>query len=384
MRASFRIGRIAGIDIGVHTSWILAFILIVWSLAVGFFPSQYRGWSQGAYWTAGIISALLLFVSVLLHELAHSLVARSRGMNVSSITLFIFGGVSNLEEEPRKPMAEFVMAIVGPLTSLVLSGVFWVLAGLLGSGDSIPVAVVNYLWTINLLLAVFNLIPGFPLDGGRVLRSIVWGATKNLNTATNVAAGAGQFVGWGFIVIGLYYVFTGNFLSGLWIAFIGWFLNGAADASRREVSMREYLHGVRVKDVMDPSPACTSPETPVNDVVQDIFFQRGFRAAPVCNDDVVMGIVTITDVKKLPQNRWTDTPVSEIMTRQPLYSVNLDDDLSSALRLLARHELNQLVVLDKGRLAGLLNRAHVIRYLQLSQELKMPPRRGTPTRSSNR
>lgn len=383
MRASFRIGRVAGIDIGVHSSWILAFFLITWSLAVGFFPTTYKGWNSSAYWTAGIIAALLLFASVLLHELAHSLVARSRGMAVSSITLFIFGGVSNLQEEPRQPMSEFVMAIVGPLTSLVLGGVFWVLARLIGAASIIPTAIASILAYINVSLAIFNLIPGFPLDGGRVLRSIIWGATKNLNTATNIAAGVGQFVGWGFIALGLYQVFTGNLLNGLWIAFIGWFLNGAADSSRREISMHEYLHGVHVKDVMDPTPECTSPDTLVNDVVQDIFFQRGYRAAPVCHNDEVIGIVTITDVKKLPQQKWADTPVTEIMARQPLYTVEKDDDLSSALRLLAQYELNQLIVLDKGRLAGLLNRAHVIRYLQLSQELNMPKREGGEKPSSS-
>ncbi|MFH1639112.1 MAG: site-2 protease family protein [Chloroflexota bacterium] len=375
MKASFRIGRIAGIDIGVNASWILAFVLITWSLAVGFFPSSYGGWSQGTYWVAGIIAALLLFASVLVHELAHSLVARSHGMAVSSITLFIFGGVSNLEEEPGKAISEFMMAIVGPLASLGLAGLFWVLARLIGGGNSVPAAIMGYLSLINALLAGFNLIPGFPLDGGRVLRSIIWGATKDLHKATNVASMVGQVVGWMFIAIGFYQVFAGNFLNGIWIGFIGWFLNNAADASRRETSMREYLRGVRVRDVMDPSPECTSPDTLINDVVQNVFFQRGYRAAPVCDDHGVMGIVTITDVKKLPQQEWADTPVAKIMTRKPLYSVKVDDDLSSALKLLAQYGLNQLIVMDKKEgLAGLLNRAHVIRYIQLNQELKVPPK----------
>lgn len=376
MRASFRIGRIAGIDIGAHYTWLLAFFLIAWSLSVGFFPQLYPDWSTLAYWSAGIISALCLFMSVLLHELAHSLVARARGMSVNSITLFIFGGVSNLEGEPERPIAEFAMAIVGPLTSLVLAGIFWSLAQVITPQDSITKAIVSYLAIINALLAAFNLIPGFPLDGGRVLRSIIWGATRDLRKATNIAATAGQIFGWGFIAIGVYSLFTGNFLGGLWIAFIGWFLSNAADASRRDASMREHLHGVKVEEIMDTSPRCLGATELVGDVVRDVFFQQGARAAAVCEQERVIGIITITDVKRLPQSRWNDTAVTEIMTREPLYSVGIDDDLSTTMRLLAQHELNQLLVLDRGRLVGLLSRAHVIRYLQLSQELRLPPRRG--------
>ncbi len=380
MRASFRIGRIAGIDIGVHYTWLLAFFLIAWSLSVGFFPQLYPGWTTLTYWVTGIISALCLFISVLLHELAHSLVARARGMSVNSITLFIFGGVSNLEGEPERPVAEFAMAIVGPLTSLVLAGVFWSLSQVITSTDSIIKAIVTYLAIINALLAAFNLIPGFPLDGGRVLRSIIWGATRDMRKATNIAATVGQFFGWGFIAFGVYSLFTGNFLGGLWIAFIGWFLSSAADASRRDVSMRERLQGVKVGKIMDNSPRCLSPSELVADIVRDVFFQQGVRAAAVCEQERVIGIITITDVKRLHQSRWNDTAVTEIMTREPLYSVSADDDLNTALRLLAQHELNQLLVLERGRLVGLLNRAHVIRYIQLSQELRLPLSRGkSPT-----
>ncbi|MFH0846930.1 MAG: site-2 protease family protein [Chloroflexota bacterium] len=378
MRASFKLGRIAGIDIGVHSSWLLAFFLIAWSLSVGVFPVSYRGWSQTAYWLAGFLSAFLLFVSVLLHELAHSLVAKARGMSVSSIILFIFGGVSNLESEPAKPLTEFVMAIVGPLTSAVLGGILLGLAFVLGPVNSLPVAVVRYLAQINLLLAAFNLIPGFPLDGGRVLRSIIWGASHDLKRATNSATMVGQLFGWGFIGLGLYLVLRGNLINGLWIAFIGWFLNNAAESSRREVSVREYLQGVRVREVMDPSPECVKPGDSVAGVVQGVFYQRGYRATPVCEGERVVGIVTISDVKKLTNEEWASTPISSIMTRQPLYQVRVDDDLNSALRLLSEHGLNQLLVLDGERLAGLLSRAHVIRYLQLNQELGVRPKRQSP------
>lgn len=369
MGSSFRIGRIAGIDIDVNYTWIFAFFLITWSFAAGVFPSFTPGASTLGYWVAGFIEAILMFVCVLLHEFAHSLVARSRGLNVSSITLFIFGGVSNLQEEPAKAGTEFFMAIVGPVTSLVLAALFYIGYLVYPGRASLAGVTVFYLAYINLSLGLFNLIPGFPLDGGRVFRSIIWGATKNLQLATNIAAGMGQAFGGLFIAYGVYLAFTGDIFNGLWIAFIGWFLYSAADSYRRDISMRAFLKGVHVRDVMDNSPACASPDTPINDVVQQTFFRAGYRAAPICLGDKLYGIVTITDVKKVPQEQWLTTPVSAITTKEPLYTVNEDDDMGAAISLLSAHDLNQLIVLKDGHLAGLLNRSHVIRYLQLRQEL---------------
>lgn len=370
MRSSIRLFRIAGIDIGIHYTWIFIFVLIAWSLAQGFFPQAYPGWSTTTYWVTGFVASLLLFVSVLLHELAHSLVARARGLPVRSITLFIFGGVSNLEEEPQQPRVEFVMSIVGPLTSLVLAGVCWGLFKLM-AGQSTPVAAtLFYLALINALLAGFNLLPAFPLDGGRVLRSILWGTTGSLTKATNIAAISGRVFSWLFIGYGVYQLlWVGNLFGGLWIAFIGWFLGNAADTSRREVGLREQLTGVRVQDVMDPSPVAVSPATLVWDLVRDTFRQYRRRAVPVSQGNQAVGIITFTDVRELPQERWAQTPVEEIMTRTPLYSVAPEDDLSSAMKLIAQHDINQVLVLKQGQLVGLLSRADIIQYLQLSQEL---------------
>ncbi len=261
------------------------------------------------------------------------------------------------------------MAVVGPLASFALAVIFWGVLQVVPGQDSPLVAVLTYLWLINALLGAFNLLPGFPLDGGRVLRSILWGATGNLSQATNIAATVGQVLAWMLIGFGMFQLFLGNFLGGLWIAFIGWFLNGAAGASRRDARLRHQLSGVPVKEVMDPSPETISPHTSVKDLVHDIFMQRRRRAMPVGQEDRLLGIVTLADVKELSPQKWAETPVSEIMTRQPLYSVAIEDDLNSALRLLAQHDLNQILVLNDGRLVGLLNRADIIRYLQLSQGL---------------
>lgn len=366
MMGSFRLGHIAGIEIKVNYTWFLALILIAWSLAQGFFPQT---WGPVTCWIVGIISALLLFVSVLIHELAHSLVAKSRGLGVRSITLFIFGGVSNLEDEPARPKLEFTIAIVGPLSSLVLGGIFWGLEQVVGQKGSPLSEMLFYLALINVMLAGFNLLPGFPLDGGRVLRSIIWGITKSLAKATKIATTVGQILGWGFIALGIFLAFSnGDVLDGLWIAFIGWFLISAARVSRRQVMIRENSTGARVRDVMNPTSEYVGPGTPVDNVVRENFVQRGRRAVPICQWDQLVGIVTLTDVKKLPQDRWAQTPVQEIMTRSPLLTVTSNDELNTAIKLIQQHDINQILVVDGGRLAGILSRNDIVSYLKLRQE----------------
>lgn len=369
MKGAIRLGSIRGIEIGIHYNWLLIFLLVAWSLAMGYFPQTYPGWDRLTYWITGVIASLLLFVSVLLHELAHSFVAQARGLPVRSITLFIFGGVSNIVREAEKPRTEFAMSVVGPLTSLVIAGIFWGIFLVAPNKLSPLAALLFYLAQINALLAAFNLLPGFPLDGGRVLRSILWGATNNLVRATNIAATVGQVLGWGMIGVGIIVAFRVNLLSGLWLAFVGWFLNNAAESSRQETSLQAYLKGVKVKDVMVPSPQTISPSTPVWEVVQGIFRQYHRRAVPVAQDGKLVGIVTITNVRELPQERWATTPVEAIMTRAPLRCVTPEDDLSHAMTLIAQYDVNQVLVCIGEQLVGILSRADIIRHLQFAQEL---------------
>ncbi|HKV00564.1 MAG TPA: site-2 protease family protein, partial [Ktedonobacteraceae bacterium] len=234
MPGSFRIGKIAGIDIFIHVSWIIIFVLLTWSLATGWFAVLYPGWSTITYWVVSLIAALLLFVAVLVHELAHSLVARTRGLPVKNITLFIFGGVSNIEQEPQTPGVEFQMAFVGPLTSLAIGGIAYLLQLALGENTSPLAAILRYLAVTNVLLGIFNLIPGFPLDGGRVLRSIVWKLTGSLRTATRVTTLVGEVIGYLFILLGIWLFFGGNLLDGIWLGFIGWFLLSAAQSANTQ------------------------------------------------------------------------------------------------------------------------------------------------------
>jgi Zn-dependent protease/CBS domain-containing protein len=390
MRGSWKIARIAGIDIGVHYTWIIAFFLIGASLALGYFPSA---WNPTARWAAGFVSALLLFISVLLHEIAHSLVAQARNLPVSSITLFIFGGVSNLTKEPEKPGHEFVMAFVGPATSLVIGGICWAIAAassgsvalrfnLTGANISFAQAILSYLAYINLALGVFNLLPGFPLDGGRVLRSILWRTSGNLVSATNVAATVGHVFGWGFIAVGVLLFFLNplNFISAIWIAIIGVFLNNAAESARAEIVVQHQLAGVKVSQVMEPNVETISPGLSVAELVREYFLSRRRRAVPVAVGDRIVGMVSIADVRVLPQNQWEMTPVERIMTKEQICTVKPDDDLNDAMKLIAQRDLNQLPVCSDGKLAGILTRASIINFLQLRHELGMKaPRDAKPS-----
>lgn len=370
LRSSFRIANIGGIDIGVHYTWFLIFFLLAWTLAAGFFPQQFPGLGTTIYWLMGFTASLLLFVSVLVHELAHSFTAEAKGLRVRGITLFVFGGVSNIEGEPRSAPDELLIAAVGPLSSLVLGVLFYVVWLGLGLGFGPVGGVVLYLAGINVLLAVFNLIPGFPLDGGRVLRAAVWWATNSVQTATRVAVASGHIVAFLFIFGGLFLAFTGAFLSGIWLILIGWFLNNAATASGQQAQEGERLQGVKVQDVMNPHPVTVDPHTDLLNVVQDHILQRGVRALPVVDDGRLVGLVTLNEIRSVPREEWASTPIEAVMTgAQELRTVSPRDDLSNALGALAEYDVNQLPVEEDGRLAGLLSRSNVIRFLQIRDEL---------------
>lgn len=382
---SFRIFRIAGIDIFINWSWLLALAFITWSLG-DFYHSQFH-WAAGTSYTAGAISAILLFVTVLLHELAHSITARSLGLPVNSITLFLLGGVSNLTREPDSPRTELLVAIAGPITSLVLAGIFYVLhAGLTGLPAEVS-AILGYLASVNLLLGIFNLIPGFPLDGGRIFRAIVWMFTHNLRRATHIASNVGQVIGYLFIFGGILEAFVlGQFFSGIWLAFIGWFLHNAASASYQQAIMEGVFRGVDVRDLMDPSPVPVPAWTTVDALVYHHMLNENQRAIPVTGrDGAFEGLVTLADVRHLPRDRWNTTQVSQIMMPvAKLRSVAPDTDLRTAMQILAENNYHQLPVLQDGRLMGMLNRAHVLQWLHMREQLNATGGKPTGTLPTDR
>ncbi|HUX87157.1 MAG TPA: site-2 protease family protein [Chloroflexota bacterium] len=370
---SLRLGRIRGIEIDVNWSWLIIFILLTWSLAVFFFPVIFPGLSTLTDWIIGAASSLLLFVSVLAHELSHSLVAESKGIPVKSITLFVFGGVSDIEEEPHAPMDEFLIAVAGPVVSLIIGAIAYALfLALQGSAATWLVAILLALGFYNITLGVFNLLPGFPLDGGRIFRAIVWGITGSYREATQIATGVGQFFAYLFIFGGLFLAITGAFLSGLWLVFIGWFLNNAAIGSRKQAEIESYLKNVRVASVMNPHPTDVSARASLEDFVENYVLARNLRAMPVITeaDDHLVGLITLGEVRSVPRESWPVTPVSSVMVSADRLTVaHPDEPLVQALRDLSKDDLNQLPVVQNGELVGMLSRSDVIRYMQIRREL---------------
>lgn len=371
MPNSFRIATIAGIDIDVNVSWLIILVLLTFSLAVTWFPATVPGQAAPTYWVLGFIAALLLFVSVLLHELAHSLVARARGLPVKSITLFIFGGVSNLQQEPQSPGVEFQVAIVGPLTSLVIGGIAYFIGVAIGHAAPLVAATLGYLGIANLLLGVFNLIPGFPLDGGRVLRSILWQASGSLRKATRQASLVGQVIAYLFILWGVWQFFTGDFIGGLWIGFIGWFLLQAAQAANSQVMLESVFKGVTVGQLMSPPPLTTPANISLQQLVDTYILPQGIRSVPVVRDDELVGLITLADIRKMPREQWAQTPVGYVMIPlERLHIVRPQQSLNDVLPLMATHDVNQLLVVDEaGRLVGMLSRDAIVRYMEVRRGL---------------
>jgi Zn-dependent protease/CBS domain-containing protein len=362
MQGSFKVGTIAGIDIRVHYTWFVAFLLIAWSLALGYFPMA--GQSPVANWVLGIVAALLLFVSVLLHELGHSLVAAARGIRVDNITLFIFGGVSSITREATTARDEFLIAVVGPLTSLALAAVFWAIGLLLPAGTAAS-AVTGYLAYTNLLLGLFNIIPGFPLDGGRVLRAIIWAATGNMQRATQIASYVGQAVAFLLIGWGAVRVLNGDISGGLWIGFIGWFLNSGAEASRKQLTVQSVLRGVPVTSAMQSSPEYVSPNLSVSEFVLEHALRRAQRALPVVESGQLVGIMSVTDAQHLSQDAWPTTRVGDVMTRTPLKTLGPDADLAAVMQVMVDNGIHQVPIVKDGVLIGMVTRADIMRSLHL-------------------
>lgn len=389
-RNGLKLAKIFGINIYVDWSWIFIFLLVVWNLAIGVFPSLHPTWSTALIWGTAIVAAILFFASVLAHELAHSVVAKARGLPVNRITLFLFGGVSNIEREPTSALTEFLMAIVGPLTSLILGIIFLFLAGVgfftsggfFGAPFSLlsrlgPVStLLLWLGPINIILAIFNMVPGFPLDGGRVLRSIFWAVTGNLRRATHWAAIIGQIIAWGFIIIGISMVFGVNvpffgtgLIGGIWLAFIGWFLNNAASQSYRQVVLEDMLEGVPVSTLMRPNAVSVPPNIPISELVYNYIMNSDERAFPVLDGDRLVGMVSLGDVRKIPRSEWDTTTISHIMTPEEKLTVATPrEDVSQALNDIATRDVRQVPVVQEGRLVGILRRADIMKWLQLHTE----------------
>lgn len=377
MPGSITVARILGIDIRIHFSWFLIFVLILLSLADRVLPQLRPNWSDQKTYLVAVVTAVLFFVSVLLHELAHAVTAKAFRMPVSSITLFLLGGVANLAKEPPSARAEFLMAGAGPLASLVIGGFalglsFLVDVRLAFDPALDPVGVVaSYLGVINLTLAVFNMIPGFPLDGGRVLRSIVWGLRGDRSQATRIAARGGQLVAGLLLLFGVYRMFAWNdSFGGAWSALIAYFLYNAAGAAMQQDRLTALLGDVRVSTLMLKDPRSVSASSTVGALVRDVVVPLNLPAVPVTEGERIVGLVTIAGLKGLPQERWDATLVRDVMTGvDALPSVSPDDTLVVALERFGSSDLPVLAVLQRAMLVGLLHREALAGYLKMRESL---------------
>jgi Zn-dependent protease/CBS domain-containing protein len=365
MGGTLRIITIRGIPINIHLSWLIVYALITWSLAVGYFPRALPELPPAAHWANGLLAALLLFVSVLLHELSHSFVALAHGLSVHGITLHVFGGVSHLEDEPPNPRAEFLIAVVGPLTSFGIAAALWAI----GTAGLVPAqsaqAVLGYLVFINVAVGIFNLIPGFPLDGGRLLRAALWRWKGNFAAATYTASRVGGFVAYGLIALGVVQIFGGAIVGGFWIILIGLFLRSAADASYAQTALRTALDRLRVGDVMAREVVKVTPETTLDRLVET-FWAHHVTSFPVVADGTVRGIASLHQLGDVPRERWEGTPVTELMT--PLSDdlvVAPRDSVFRAFEKAARNKTGRLAVLDERRLVGYLSLKDIAHVLAL-------------------
>jgi Zn-dependent protease len=382
-----RLGSISGIEIHADWSLLIIFALISFGLATGLFPSWHPNWSPATAWITALVAAVLFLASILVHELSHALVGRAHGVQIRRITLFMFGGVAQMENEPRSWRAELSMAIVGPLTSLALGFAFLGLASLANGPVRIdanhlqrslsalgPIAsLLLWLGPINVMLGVFNLVPGFPLDGGRVLRAVMWGITGDLHQATRRASRAGQFFAWLLMSAGLAMMlglqlplFGAGFVNGLWLAFIGWYLNNAALLSYQQLLIRESLEHIPVRRLMQTRFLRIDPRMQVGTLVNEHLMGSGQRAFPVEMNGRLAGIVSLRDLQKCPRDALEHTSVAEIMTpAAQLVTLAPDQDAMKALELIGRHDLSQIPVTQNGVVVGLIRREDILTWLSM-------------------
>jgi Zn-dependent protease len=367
------VARIAGVQIAIDYSWLLIFLLVLWSLSVGYFPRLYPGYAARDYWGIGGAATLLFFLSVVTHELAHAMVANRLGQPVRRITLFIFGGMAHLSREPRNARTELAIAAVGPFTSLALAGVFWGVRAWAAARGAGPlwVAMYDYLAFINSALAVFNLLPGFPLDGGRILRGILWLRSGDLRWATARAADWGSGIAFGLMALGIWQIFSGALIGGLWLIFIGMFLRGAARASYRSVVVEQALSGARVGDLMITDPVVVPGDLPVSRAVDEHFMRHGFGGFPVGRDADIEGLVSLRQVTRLPPDERPRRTVREIMRpARDRVTIPVSAPISDALRRMDEEDTGRLLVTDGGRVVGLVTRTGITHFIQLRADLE--------------
>jgi Zn-dependent protease/predicted transcriptional regulator len=365
--------KILGFEVHIDLSWLLLAFLVTWTLAVGYFPMQHRGLTTATYWWMGVAGALGLFVSIVVHEFAHSIVARRFGIPMKGITLFIFGGVAEMTKEPPNPKSEFFMAIAGPLASVVISLCCFLLAGVSATAQGpMPVtAVFGYLAWINFVLVLFNMVPAFPLDGGRVLRSALWAAKGNLHWATRISSAIGSGFGILLVILGIFSFVNGNLIGGLWWLILGIFLRNASRMSFEQLLLREALAGEPVRHFMRENPITVPSSATIRDVVDRYVYRYHHKLFPVVDDGALVGCITINRIKEVPREEWDRRTVGEMARGcDSENTVSPDTDTVRALARMHRTGASRLLVVDHGRLAGILSLKDLLQFLAMKIELE--------------
>ncbi|MCS7215480.1 MAG: site-2 protease family protein [Thermodesulfovibrio sp.] len=367
LHGSWQIARILGIPIRVHFTWLIVFGLITWSLSTIYFPRAAPQLSYTSYWINGILAAFLLFLSVAIHEIAHCFMAMRYKLTIESITLFIFGGVAQIKGEPPYPKAEFKIAIAGPATSFLLSGIFFLIE--VNTQSMILKALFSYLSEINLILGSFNLIPGFPMDGGRVLRAYLWKKKANYLYATQKASTIGQKIALLFVTLGIFSLFMGT-PTGLWLILIGWFLYSAAYGSYQQSTIETLLKNVKVKDIMITDIITISPTMKIQEVIDNYFLKYGYTGFPVVSEDKYLGILALRDIKNIPEKERSIREVSEFYgIHRSQWEIMPEESALNALERMISEDVGRLVILDSEKLKGMITRNGISKYLEIKLNL---------------
>ncbi len=358
------VGKIFGIPLAVDYSWFLIFALLTWTLATGYFPSEFKNWPTAQYWIVGGVTAILFFGSVLLHEIGHSLVALRYKLPVQRIVLYIFGGASEIGEELPGAWTEFWITLVGPAVNLALWAIFSIANHLL-TGSSAIKAVVEYLATINLLLGLFNLIPGYPLDGGRILMAVIWGITHKKRLGVMAAATVGSIFAYILIFIGVALLFSGNIFNGVWLAFIGWFILNASGGEARRERLKTELAGHTVLEAMSRAYVSISADTPLQALVDEHILGGGRRSLLVKQGDTLVGLATMHVLQTIPKEEWPFTTVSTVMIpTQKMKQLSPQTGIWDAMEAMDKNGVNQMPVIVDGQVQGVLSREDVISFLR--------------------
>lgn len=373
MKNSFKLTTIFNIPIEINISWFIILGLVVFTLAKGWFPMENPELSEGAHWLMAIIAALLLFASLLAHELSHSVVAKRNRLPIHGITLFVFGGVAHMSKEPQSPAVEFKMAIAGPLMSFFLSASFFLLSRLflLLNLPGALISIANYLFILNLAIGIFNLIPGFPLDGGRIFRSILWYYYKDIKKATAIASAFGKGFAFFLIGIGFLNLFTGLIIAGIWFIFIGFFLYEAASVSYRQIIIKKMLSGVNVDHLMSKDIISVPANIKLNKLIDDYFFRYRHAAFPVIEDDVLLGLATLHNVKDVVRDKWPKTTAKDIMV--PLGNkliISKDAHATEAMGKMANNGVGRLLVIENSKMIGIISQKDIMRLFKFKSEFE--------------